>query len=349
MKVVILFIFLIPIALHAYSQDSTKTKDPLLSGYADVYYQYNLNQNATDAKTSFTHSHNSFELGMISLKVQHAIGKVSFLGDIGLGKRAEEFSYNDKKSSVAIKQLYVTYSPVQRLKVTIGSFNTYVGYELADANLNRNYSMSYMFSYGPFFHTGVKVDFTAGANTFMLGVFNPTDYKYAPPGSKKYIGMQWGYLPPESKFNSYLNYLGGEDTSRVRNDQLDLVMTYKISAQYSLAFDGTYSLYRKHATAAREWWGSALYINADFTKAFGLTLRTEYFNDDDQLKVFTDPLRFADGGHIWSFTLSGKYTINALTFIPEVRMDYASGTIFTKRDKGIRSSPTLLLAAVYSF
>jgi hypothetical protein len=42
-------------------------------------------------------------------------------------------------------------------------------------------SMSYMFTNGPFFHTGAKAELTKGKHGLMLGVANPTDYKTAPP------------------------------------------------------------------------------------------------------------------------------------------------------------------------
>lgn len=330
-------------------QDSMNAPKPLISGYADVYYQYMTNDDVTDNKTSFTHSQNSFELGMISVKLQHSFGKVSLLGDIGFGKRAEEFSYNDGGSSIAIKQLFVSYAPTDWVKFSLGSFATFIGYELVDANLNRNYSMSYMFSYGPFFHTGLKAEFTAGASTFMVGVFNPTDYKYAPLNSKKYIGAQWGYAPDESPFNAYLNYIGGKDNDDVRNDQLDLVMNYKLGSHLSLGYDGTYSYYNMPEDSTAGWWGSALYVNADFTETFGLSLRTEYFSDQDDLKVFTDAEAFPRGGHIWSFTLSANCRIKALTIIPEVRLDAASGKLFTRKTSPVSTSPRLLVAAVYSF
>ena len=38
----------------------------------------------------------------------------------------------------------------------MGKWATHVGYELVDAYLNRNYSMEYMFSYGPFFSYRLK-------------------------------------------------------------------------------------------------------------------------------------------------------------------------------------------------
>ena len=39
--------------------------------------------------------------------------------------------------------------------------------------------MSYMFSFGPFFHTGIKAELAAGKSGFMFGVVNPNDLKTA--------------------------------------------------------------------------------------------------------------------------------------------------------------------------
>lgn len=333
---------------NAYGQDSLNVPAPWITGYGSIYYKYNFNKNATDNKTSFTNSQNSFELDMLSVKLQHAIGKVSFTGEIGVGKRAEEFSYNDKGILSAIQQLFISYTPIKWLTLTAGSFATYIGYESEETNLNRNFSMSYLFTYGPFFHTGVKAQATAGSSTFMIGIFNPSDFKYAPLNSKKYIGAQWGFTPKGSPFTSYLNYLGGVDTEGVRDDQVDLVLTYQFSKHFNIAYDGSFCHYSGNAPGA-SWWGSALYLNTDISSAFGLTLRTEYFNDPDNLKVFTDKEQFPEGGSIWSFTLSGNYKIKTLTIIPEVRLDHAMEPLFTKNENNVRNSPNVLVAVVYSF
>ena len=347
----LIMLWLLP-STAALAQDSADTlhAPPLISGYADVYYKYNFNENATDNKTSFTNSQNSFELGMISVKLAHSFGKVSFLGNLAFGKRADAFSYRASGSSVAIEQLYVSYAPTGWLKLSAGSFSTHVGYELPDANLNHNYSMSYMFSYGPFLHTGLKADFTAGKNTFMVGVFDPTDYKYAPAGGKKYLGAQWGFVPEGSPFHSYLNYIGGKDTAGVRSDQVDLVMTYAISDRFSLGYDGTVTRYGMPAGGNASWWGSALYIDAGVTKNFSLCLRSEYFDDPDGTTIYTDRASFPTGGNVLAFTLSGNYKIGPLVLIPEFRIDEASAPLFNKRSGAPgRSSPSVLAAAVYTF
>ena len=61
--------------------------------------------------------------------------------------------------------------------LTLGNFNTFLGYEVISPTANFNYSTSYMFSYGPFSHTGIKADFSFdGGFSLMLGGFNATDY-----------------------------------------------------------------------------------------------------------------------------------------------------------------------------
>ncbi|HYE56707.1 MAG TPA: outer membrane beta-barrel protein, partial [Chitinophagaceae bacterium] len=146
------------------------------SGSADIYYRYDFAKTSTNNLTSFTNSHNSFELGMASVKLEYKFNKVSMVADLGFGKRATEFSYNDEGIAAGIKQLFVTYTPADWIKFTTGSWTTHIGYELIDPQLNRNYSMSYMFTNGPFFHTGLKADLTKGKHGLMIGVANATDY-----------------------------------------------------------------------------------------------------------------------------------------------------------------------------
>ncbi len=62
-----------------------------------------------------------------------------------------------------------------------------------------------MFSYGPFFHTGVKAEYTAGKSGFMLGILNPTDLKSA-NFQQKMIGAQYSFAASD-KLKFYLNYM----------------------------------------------------------------------------------------------------------------------------------------------
>ncbi|HEY4209758.1 MAG TPA: outer membrane beta-barrel protein, partial [Puia sp.] len=198
------------------ASDTAKAAAPApalsITGSADFYYRYNFNKQVNDY-TSFTASHNNFKLGMASVKLEHKTAKMDMVADLGFGPRAQEFAYNDNGIVQAIKQLYISYSPTAWVKFTGGTWATHIGYEVLDAYANRNYSMSYMFTNGPFSHTGIKADLTFGKSGFMIGVSNPTDWRSVPEAyvNKKNLIAQYSYAPNDN-IKLYLNYVGGRDT-----------------------------------------------------------------------------------------------------------------------------------------
>ena len=342
---------------QASSQDSTVITEekpkPVISGSLDAYYRYNFanpKDNLFNNFTSFTNSHNSFELGMASIKVEHSIGKVGAVLDIGYGRRAAEFSYpyqEENTSLLAIKQAYLTYSPSSAVKFTFGSWATHVGYELVDAYLNRNYSMSYMFSYGPFFHTGLKADISLGGKSaIMVGVTNPTDLRTASNMPKMFIG-QFSTGSKNDKFKAWLNYQGGKFADDGRLNQGDVVLTYAVSDKFSLGYNGTVqSRSGKDSTGkwsdAASWWGSALYVNIDPVSWFGLTVRGEYFDDKKDVLGFNSSIIVP--------TVSLNFKVDHLTIIPEFRFESAKDPLYIKNSgDNTKSTGSFILGATYHF
>jgi hypothetical protein len=320
-----------------------------ISGSIDGYYKYDV---AKTAANSFTQTHNSFSLGMASVKFEHKGDKISAVADLGFGPRARDFAYTDDGITQAIKQLYVSYSPADWLTFTLGTWGTHVGYEVLDPQYNRNYSMSYMFTSGPFSHTGFKAAVSKDKHSLMLGVANATDYRIPPSGqiNKKFFLAQYG-LAASDKVNLYINFVTGEAPDTSKSSQVDAVITAKVSDKFSVGYNGTYTSVKGwdgiKSTNAFNWWGSALYLNFDPRSWFGLTLRGELFSDKDQLKVYSGaPV----GGNIFSTTLSANFKKGGFTFIPEFRFDHGSENVFIDKD-GLptKSMGNMLFAAIYSF
>jgi hypothetical protein len=248
--------------------------------------------------------------------------------------------------------LYFSYSANSWLKLTAGSWATHVGYELVDAYANRNYSMSYMFTNGPFFHTGVKAEISTGKSGFMVGVTNPTDFKYIPDGfiNRKFLIAQYSFSAGDI-FKGYLNYAGGQWFDTSKSKQFDAVITSQVSNKVSLAFNGTVSNMNLYAgknefDGYKNWWGAAGYLNFDPSDKLGFTLRGEYFSDKNGLKYGG----LAGDGSIFATTLSAQLKAGHLIVIPEFRIDAANKTMFTKGDgTASKSAANLLVAAVYQF
>jgi hypothetical protein len=225
----------------------------------------------------------------------------------------------------------------------MGKWATHVGYELLDAYLNRNYSMDYLFSYGPFFHTGIKVDVTATKNFgLMAGVANPTDNTSASFAKKNFIG-QVHLVTSNSKINAYVNYVGGKDMTDASVNQFDAVLTAIVSSKFNVAYNGSVKSVKADGKSSSDsWWGSAIYLNYDPCSVFGLTARGEYFDDEKGVAGFYNK--------IFDVTLSGNIRINNLTIIPEFRLDSGEEPMFFKNSgELVKSTGTFILAATYHF
>ena len=332
--------------------DSTKSPWPTITGSIDVYYRYNFanakdinGEQVTNNLTSFTNSQNSFELGMASIQAAHSFGKANAFIDLGFGRRAEEFSYAnpDHTTLSSVKQAYVSYAITDKFKLTMGKWATHIGYELADAYLNRNYSMDYMFSYGPFSHTGLKADIGLGKKSaLMLGVANTTD-NVTTTLSRKFAIAQFSTATSDDKLKAYINYQGSYGGSYSLS-QFDLVLIGTISSKFNIGYNGTIQLVKPDSLSSNSWWGSALYFNYDPTTSFGITLRGEYF---DNKKGVLSSLYATS---IFDVTLSPNIRVGNLTIIPELRVDAGKDEIFLKNnDNPTKTTFTGILAATYHF
>ncbi|MEO8822503.1 MAG: outer membrane beta-barrel protein [Ginsengibacter sp.] len=330
------------------AQDTTKNSSIKFSGNADIYYRYDFNASKEPFNnfTSFTNSQNSFELGIISFKAEHNIGKVGLLADVGFGKRANEFSYNDDRSSLTIKQLFITYSLSSKLKFTLGSWDTHIGYESVDAYLNRNYSMSYLFSFGPFFHTGLKADIgITEKSSLMIGIANPSDLKYASNLPKMVIG-QFSTATKDDKIKLAFNYEGGRNNDSGRIYQGDAVLNYSISEKWGVGYNGSIQSRQTKSfekwEAMKSWFGNALYVNSTPNKWLGFCLRTEILNDKKNVLGFD--------GNVFETTFSANFIIDNLTIIPELRFETAGQKIYSKHNHQMTNTTgNFLIAAVYQF
>lgn len=329
------FLFSAMLTLNAQtdtSKPAASNSSTTLITYIDGYYRADFAGLKSNNKTSFTNSNNALQIGMASFKIDQTLGKFSGTVDLGLGKRADEFSYNDKGLATSVKQAYVSFAPSSAIKFTVGKWATHIGYELLDAYSNRNYSMSYGFSYGPFFHTGLRADIALGGKSaFMIGVAEPTDFTNAKMEAKMVIA-QFSTATKDDKLKAYLNYQGGKDKT-----QFDLVLNGVVNSAFAINYDGTVC-----TLAGSSWSSNAVYFNYDPSAKVGFTLRSEYFNDSKSAAGV--------GTSIFQNSLSMNIHLNKLTLIPELRLDNAADKVFVNGSNvASTGSGSFLVAAVYKF
>ncbi len=294
-----------------------------VSGTVDTYYR----SSEFAPSTSFANL-NGFALGMANIVLSYEGEKSGFVADLVYGPRGADAVFGSTGSSNIVNQLYVYYNVSDSFTLTLGNFNTFLGYEVISPAANFNYSTSYMFSYGPFSHTGLKADIALSDDvSLMLGVLNTTDATEAQPVGDDYMfGAQLGL------YGQYINLLTGQGAT-----QIDFTGGIDLSDSFFLGVNAT-----SYEDDTIEFSGVALYPQYSFSDSFALGARYEAFTENGALGAFGD-------GDNTSFTITGSLTSGNMTIKPEFRIDSASDKFYTDADGATDSLSSFVLAAIYSF
>jgi hypothetical protein len=366
----------------SYAQEASEvvveeeTKPFTLSGSIDTYFRSSFKtQNAfyeSDEgdfyyapSTSFA-NRKGFAIGMVNLIASYEGEKVGFVGDVVFGPRGKDAVFNSEQGIV--NQLYAYYKFTPNFTLNMGQFNTFLGYEVISPVVNVNYSTSYMFSYGPFTHTGLRADFNLGEVSAKLAVMNPTDFLEFNPVNTYTYGAQVGFG------GVYLNFLYGDQDGTLDADvnpdgttsdgslfQADITAGWDLGDAFYLGVNTSF----QSVGAGEEvdgsdvvdvdgdpssFFGVAVYPKVTLSESFSVGLRAEYFAvKNGHLGAFG--LNDDGDGNVIEITLSGNYKVGGFTFIPEFRIDSTSeDSFFVAGDTEPKKiMPSLTFAAVYSF
>lgn len=390
MKKVNLLLGSLLFGLAVQAQDST-TATPgkfTFSGYMDTYYfgnfnnprsQSNLGLNGSIAGNAraFDQKAGQFGIGLIQTKATYTSSKVDAVMDLTFGPFADLGNYGNYtgflgpgSSSLAIKQAYIVFKATSKLSFTAGQFGTHIGYEVIDAPLNYNYSLSNLFNNGPFYHIGLKAQYAfSDRASLMVGLVNNVDNLFDNNKKKGLIGQL--FFSPVSGWNVYVNGIvsneasndlrGVDSTITVRADDamyslLDLTTTYQITPKFFLGLNaavgsqkGDYQSYAGPAKA-KSWGGVAVYSNYAFTDKFGMGIRYETFDNKGLARALTDAA--GRGASVNSITITGNITAadGHVLLKPEFRVDSYSANKFEKSNGSLTTSQaTLGMAAIFKF
>lgn len=371
-------------ALSGKAQDSTGTDSGkfTFSGYMDTYYfgnfnnpksQSNMGLNALGSSNAraFDQKSGQFGIGLIQAKAAYSSDKVDAVMDMAFGPFADLGNYGNNvaflgagSTSLAIKQAYVTLKATSKLSFTAGQFGTHIGYEVIDAPVNFNYSLSNLFNNGPFYHIGLKGQYSFSDKAYlMLGVVNNIDNIFDNNKKKGLIGQF--FFSPVSGWNVYLNAIASNEASQdvngVKADDasyalFDLTTTYQITSKFYVGLNAATGSQKGDyqngggPSEKKTWGGFALYTNYAFSDKFALGARYESFDNKSGVRALTDAA--GNGASVNSITFTGNITTGGghVLLKPELRIDSYSANKFEKNDGSLSKSQTTLgMAAIFKF
>ncbi len=326
-KVRAVFLFAVLFATATvFAQEEEAEKKLSLSGSVDAYYQTNFSASDTEAQSFGSSFANElgFALGMANIVAAYEGEKSGVVADITFGPRGD-----DATGGYNLNQLYAYLNVSESTTLTMGRFNTFLGYEVISPVGNFNYSTSYLFSSGPFSHVGLKADFALSEKaSLMLAVMNVTDVNNNMTGNYS-LGAQLGVA------GQYLNLY--YDSGEALGFEIDYTGGFDVSDSFYLGINAALA-----DNDGEGFYGAALYPQLGLSDDFTLGLRGEYFST----KSDVDP-----EASVFATTITGSYTVENLTIKPEIRLDSWSDDMPYVDADGMASDKlsSFLIAAIYSF
>lgn len=310
-----------------------------VSGSVDAYYQTNLtapdNAGATYG-TAFA-GQTGFAVGMGNIIFSYEGAKSGAVLDLVTGPRGAGATFSNDIVDGIVNQAYVYWNVSEGTTLTMGRFNTFLGYEVIAPAANFNYSTSYLFSSGPFSHVGLKADFALSDDwSLMLALTNPWDTNDTSMTGEYALGAQLGYS------GQFLNLYYDSGNAGGLGFEIDYTGGFDLSDSFFLGINAAYN-----DNDGSGFYGAALYPQIAASDSFSIGLRGEYFalhgdaNNDES---------------VFATTLTGSFTVDNLIIKPEIRLDALTdadggiyGNVIDSDGLPTDSLASFTLAAIFTF
>jgi hypothetical protein len=285
-------------------------------------------------------------------------------GTVGLRFGPGAIIYHQTTSDEAaglqfVKQAYGTWKPVDKLTLDFGKWDQPFGSEVADSQLNMNYTRSVLWWYmQPLWFTGLRVDY-AFADQFDLKVFAANGWNNTlAPNRGKTLGIQ-ATITPAKQAVFYVGYVGGPqqadfttgspmvgttpavpagdvpDANSHWRHMLDFVADINPTSELRFLLNADYRTESGMGGHDASVYGGNLVIRYAVSDAFSAALRGEYYHDEhgDTLGTGTKTdvedgtlsLMYGVGTHL-AFMLDGRYDHDSTPDAPNAQGIFQKNT-----------------------
>ena len=347
-------LFLLSFSSSAQDSSISEKKPALtISGYADIYYQYDFNKPDDKLRPPFLYNfkrHNEINTNLILLKA--AYDSKNFRANIGVmtGNYAR---YNLAAEPDFFRYIYeanLGYKISEKISVDAGILPSHIGSESAIAKDNWNLSRSILAENSPYYEAGIKLNYSPDdkwkfALLVLQGWQNIKDHN-----SSKSFGTQIVFTPNEKlSFNSS-SFIGNEKPDSAKQLRLyhNFYFTYHISSKLKTLFILDLGAERKiEKDGYNKWMGTAILLQYSFAKRFAAAARGEFYKDKNGVIVSSYvPSKFETTGLAFNFDY---HPLKYIVIRGEIRYLHAKDEIFQRNNMPVQSNFSILGSVAFYF
>lgn len=345
-KSILIAAFLISSTGSLFAQkDSIKAEEKplLISGYAETYYQYDVNSPLDNKRPGFMYSHNrnnevSLNLALIKVNYSTEKTRANIAFAVGSYMNANYVAELDVLKNIYEGNVGVKISKKHDLWIDAGVFSSHLGFESAVGKDNWTLTRSLLADNSPYFETGVKISYTSPSGKWFVSglVLNGWQRIQRVDGNTTpAFGHQLTYKPNAKLTLNSGSYIGNDKPDSIRQMRYfhNLYAIYQVNEKFGITagFDIGVEQKEKNTRGYNTWYTPVLIAKYKTSDKFSLTARGEYYQDKAGVIIDTNT---PSGFQTFGYSLNADYVIIPnLVWRTEIKNLSSKDAIFVKRNE----------------
>lgn len=355
----ILTILFITVSVMGKAQSDSSSLPLTVSGYVEIYYNYDFNKPGNHTLPTFLYSynrHNEVNLNLGFIKLSHQKNNTRANLAVAAGTY---INANYSAEPGVLKNIYeanagVKLSKKKSIWLDAGIFASHIGFESATGKDNWTLSRSILAENSPYFETGVKLSYTSPDKKWFISglILNGWQRIQRPAGNNSIaVGHQLTFKPSSKIALNSSSFIGNDkpDSTKQMRYFHNLYGTFQLTNKLLLTagFDIGAEQKSKRSKQYNNWYSPVVILKLSADSRNSIAARLEYYNDANGVII---PSNTANGFKTWSYSLNYDRAIkeNMLWRI-EVRGFKSKDKIFEQTDKATNTDFILSTALAISF
>jgi Putative beta-barrel porin-2, OmpL-like. bbp2 len=355
MKAVHLLFLVSIITVSVSGQDSSSTKTLSISGYAEVYYQYDFNKPADGNRPGFIYSHNrhnEFNLNLGFVKAAYATDRVRANLAFATGTY---MNANYAAEPGVLKNIFEAnagfkLSKKKNLWLDAGILPSHIGFESAISKDCWTLTRSMVAENSPYFEAGAKLTYITDNGKWLFSGMALNGWQRITRVSGNSL-MSWGtqlqFKPSEKILMNYSTFIGTDkpDSARLSRIFHNIYGVFSLSrkAELTIGFDIGTEEKLLNSNSNNTWVGSVGILKYNITKKWAVAARAEYYTDKNEAIVSTQS---PNGFQTTSYSFNLDHTpVKNISLRLEGRIFKSKDAIF-KKETGFKNNNAILLSSI---
>ncbi|HEV7380078.1 MAG TPA: porin [Dyadobacter sp.] len=282
------------------AQEDLQTKNPLtVSGYAELYYNYDFNRAANNTTPNFLYNFNrtsEVNLNMGYIKANYAQDRVraNLAFAAGTYINANYAAEPGVLKNVFEANIGIKLAKNANLWLDAGIMPSHIGFESAVGRDNWAMTRSLVAENTPYFESGAKLSYTTGDEKLYVAAMYLNGWQRiqrSDGNSTPAFGTQLTFKPSQSLTLNYSTFVGSDkpDSARQMRIYHNFYSIMQLSDHWGLTAGFDYGMEQKSKASDQynHWFVPVLIVRYTASPKLSFAARGEYFNDKNQVIVVT--------------------------------------------------------------